>query len=111
MNCLDRPGFNKCWQFQTDFSKLRTGAALKENPPVREKETSFAIATMLANVYSWTSNNIENEFADEVTKICPHVSRGAAVRILKSFDELDPLDRDSATFDLTEFVKKEISAL
>lgn len=69
------------------------------------------IATALSNVYSWESANLEEDFADYVTELCPHVSRESAIKILKSFDQLDPVERDSATFQMTDFVQRVISEL
>ncbi len=74
-------------------------------------EISAVIASALSDVYSWASINLEEDFADYVTGNCPHLSREAAIKILKAFDLIDPLERDSASFPLIEFVQHEIDAL
>jgi hypothetical protein len=78
---------------------------------MNDKDISTVIASALSDVYSWTSINLEEDFADYVTENCPHLSREAAIKILKAFDQIDPLERDSASFPLIEFVQHEIDAL
>ncbi len=77
---------------------------------MNETDITKAIAAALSDIYSWTSINLEEDFADYVTEVCPHLSRETAIRILVAFDQLDPIERDSATFPLIEFVQQEMGA-
>lgn len=77
---------------------------------MQNKDRYQVIASALADVYSWTSDDLEEDFANYITESCPDFRRDLAIRVLKSFDELDPLKRDSATFDLAEFVQRELAS-
>ena len=75
------------------------------------KDYKETIATALSTVYSWDSANLEEDFADYVTEYCPHLSRENAIKLLKTFDQLDPVERDSAGFQIVEFVDRTIQEL
>lgn len=69
------------------------------------------IATTLAGVYSWASNDLEKDFVDYILDLHPELSPDVALKVFRSFDQIDPIIRDDARFGLFDFVNDTINSL
>ncbi len=69
------------------------------------------IATTLSGVYSWTSNDLEKDFVAYILDLYPELSRDVALKVFRSFDQIDPIIRDDARFRIFDFVNDTINTL
>lgn len=66
------------------------------------------ITNTLSNLYDWDSDDIREEFISFLNSEYA-IDKEKLVEIYDSFESLSPLVRDSATFNLNDFITRKLS--
>ncbi len=73
-----------------------------------EQRIDVIITNTLSNIYDWDSEDIREEFISFLNSEYA-IDREKLAVIYDSFESLSPLVRDSVTFNLNDFVSKQLN--
>jgi hypothetical protein len=66
------------------------------------------IANTLSNIYDWKSDNLKNDFIEFVSDKYV-IDEGILINIFDDYNSLSPLERDSISFDIHNFITKRLN--
>lgn len=73
-----------------------------------KQNIEIIIANTLANIYDWDSENLREDFISFLYNEY-NIEKNTLANIFDSFDALSPLVKDSASFNLNEFVSNKLN--
>jgi hypothetical protein len=73
-----------------------------------EQETIKVITNTLSNIYDWESDDLRSDFINFLNSEYS-INKGKLGYIFDSFDSLSPVIRDSVTFNLNQFVLRQLN--
>lgn len=73
-----------------------------------EQKIDVIITNTLSNLYDWDSENIREDFISFLNSEYA-INKEKLAEIYDSYESLSPLTRDSVTFNLNDFVSKQLN--
>jgi hypothetical protein len=69
------------------------------------------LSNTLSNLYSWTSNDLEQDFIYFILSEIPMLPEPRIRKLFKDYSSLSPLERNSAHFDIRSFIEQSLYIL